>query len=51
MHHNSQKRMVPKIYVQFYCDMINLTNFKHDAQVKAGLHISISKLNLVKFVS
>jgi hypothetical protein len=21
MHHNSQKRMVPKIYVQFYCVM------------------------------
>jgi hypothetical protein len=49
MHHNSQKHMVPKIYVQFYCVMINLTNFKHDAQIKAGLDISISKLNLVKF--
>jgi hypothetical protein len=51
MHRNSQKRMVPKIYVQFYCVMINLTNFKHDAQNKVGLDISISKLNLVKFVS
>jgi hypothetical protein len=42
--------MVPKIYVQFHCDMINFTNFKHDAQIKAGLDSSISKLNLVKFV-
>ena len=50
MHHNSKKRMVPKVYVQFYCDMINLTNLKHDAQLKASLDISISKLNLVKFV-
>jgi hypothetical protein len=50
MHHNSQKRMVPKIYVQFRCDMINFTNFKHGAQIKARLDISISKLNLVKFV-
>jgi hypothetical protein len=31
--------------------MINLTNFKHDAQIIAGLDISISKLNLVKFIS
>jgi hypothetical protein len=50
MHHNSQKRMVPKIYVQFYCERINFTNFKHYAQIKAGLDISISKLNLVNFV-
>jgi hypothetical protein len=50
MHYNSQKRMVPKIYVQFHCDMINFTNFKHDAQIKARLDISISKLNEVKFV-
>jgi hypothetical protein len=51
MHHNLQKHMVPKIYVQFYCVMINLTNFKHDAQNKIGLDISISKLNFVKFFS
>ena len=42
--------MVPKIYVQFHCDMINFIDFKHDAQIKAGLDISISKLNFVKFV-
>jgi hypothetical protein len=45
MHQNSQKRMVPKIYVQFHCDMINFTNLKHGAQIKAGFDISISKLN------
>ena len=38
--------MVPKIYVQFHCDMINFTNFKHDAQIKASLDISMSKLTL-----
>jgi hypothetical protein len=43
--------MVPKFYVQFYCVMINLTNFKHDAQNKTGLDISISKLDFVKFDS
>jgi hypothetical protein len=51
MHHNLQKHMVPKIYVQFYCVMINLTDFKHDAQNKISLDISISMLNFVKFVS
>jgi hypothetical protein len=40
-----------KFMSKFYCDMINLSSFKHDAQIKAGLDISISKLNLVKFVS
>jgi hypothetical protein len=48
MHHNSQKHMVLDIYVQFYGVMINLTNFKHDAQNEIGLDISISKLNFVK---
>ena len=43
--------MVPKIYVQFYCVRINLTDFKHDAQNKTNLDISISKLNFVKFVT
>jgi hypothetical protein len=43
MHHNLQKHMVPKIYVQFYCVMNNLTDFKHDARNKTGLDISISK--------
>jgi hypothetical protein len=43
--------MAPKIYVQFYCVMINLTMFKHDAQNKTSLDISIPKLNFVKFVS
>jgi hypothetical protein len=47
MHHDLQKHMVPKIYVQFYCVMINLIDFKHDAQNKTGLDISISKLNFV----
>jgi hypothetical protein len=51
MHYNLQKNMVLKIYVQFYCVMINLTDFKHDTQNKIGLDISISKLNFVKFVS
>ena len=51
MHHNLQKHMMPKIYVQFYCVMINLTDFKHDAENKTGLDISIKKLNFVKFVS
>jgi hypothetical protein len=51
MHHNSQKRMVPGIYVQFYCIMINLTDFKHDAQYKTCLDILISKLNFVNFFS
>jgi hypothetical protein len=40
MHHNSQKPMVPKIYVQFYCVI------KYDVQNKTILDISISKLNL-----
>jgi hypothetical protein len=31
--------MVPEIYVQFYCVMINLTNCKHDAQNKTSLDI------------
>jgi hypothetical protein len=45
MHHNSQKHMVLEIYVQFYYVMINLTNFKNDAQNKTGLDISISILS------
>jgi hypothetical protein len=42
MHHNSQKRMVPKINVQLYCVI------KYDVQNKTILDISISKLNFVK---
>jgi hypothetical protein len=34
MHHNPEKHMVPKIYDQVYCVIINLTNFKHDTQKK-----------------
>jgi hypothetical protein len=40
--------MVPEIYVQFHCVMINLINFKHNVQNEIGLDISISKLNFVK---
>jgi hypothetical protein len=29
---NSEECMLPKIHVHFYCTMINLTSFKHDAQ-------------------
>jgi hypothetical protein len=39
-----------EIYIQSYCVMINLTNFKHDAQNEIGLDISISKLNFVKLI-
>jgi hypothetical protein len=51
MHHNLQKHMVPKIYVHFYSVMFNFINYKHDAQNKTSLDISISKLNFVKFFS
>ena len=50
MHHNLQKHMVHKIYVQFYCVMINLINFKHVAQNKIGLDISISKFSLSNMI-
>jgi hypothetical protein len=29
MHYNSQKRMVPEIYVHFYCVMINKYEVKN----------------------
>jgi hypothetical protein len=48
---DAQKRVVPKIYNQVYCVIINLTNLKHDVQNKRGLNISTSKLNFVKFDS
>jgi hypothetical protein len=47
MHYNSQKRMVPEIYIQFYCVMIN----KYEVQNKTILDISISKLNFVYLFS
>jgi hypothetical protein len=50
MHHNSQSIWYLEIYVQSYFDMINLTNFKHDAQNEIGLDISISKLNFLKLI-
>jgi hypothetical protein len=45
--------MKPKIYVQFYCVMINLTNLKHDAQKhmvpKIYVQFYCVMINLTKF--
>jgi hypothetical protein len=47
---NQEECMVPKIYVHFYCVLIDMENFKYDAENQVGLDISFSKLNFVKFV-